>query len=172
MSELEREDALDCALSGQTQNERLIDSVSAVLCGNAYDLKLSHTIDGEWSESEQAAKAEHDMLIAMAGELRKLKQAVRELDGGDALSDVAAERKRQDEKWGGPEHDDRKSPNDFVQHVQDYAGWARVMAGMGGTEGANKYRKRMVQVAALAVAAVEAMDRAMTSSAPPEQESE
>lgn len=84
------------------------------------------------------------------------------------VNQVVAERQRQDEKWGGPVHDDQKSPNDFVQHIEDYAGWARVMAGMGSFE---KYRRRMIQVAALAGAAVEAIDRAIARSAqPPKQE--
>ncbi len=79
-----------------------------------------------------------------------------------ALTDIAAERGRQDRKWGGPKHDDQKSPNDFVQHIEDYAGWARQMACMGSFE---KYRRRMIQVAALAVAAVEAADRVMQRTA-------
>jgi len=83
------------------------------------------------------------------------------------LTEIAAERERQDRKWGGPEHDDQKAPNDFVQHIQDYAGWARVMAGMGSMD---KYRRRMVQVAALAVAAVETTDRCCDN--PPKQEGE
>lgn len=82
------------------------------------------------------------------------------------VNDVVAERKRQDEKWGGPVHDDQKSPNDFVQHIEDYAGWARVMAGMGSLD---KYRRRMVQVAALAGAAIEASDRRLKRPQPPEQ---
>lgn len=65
---------------------------------------------------------------------------------------LAHERMRQDEKWGGPEHDDLHSTADFVQLVQDYAGWARVMSGMGS---ADKAQRRMLQVAALALADVE-----------------
>lgn len=84
---------------------------------------------------------------------------------GEWVKDVVAERIRQDQKWGGPEHDDQKSPNDFVQHIEDYAGWARVMAGMGSFD---KYRRRMVQVAALAGAAIEASDRAMNRVAAPD----
>lgn len=72
------------------------------------------------------------------------------------LDDVAAERHRQDTKWGGAEHDDGHRIEDFVQLIQDYAGWARVMSGMGARE---KARNRLVQVAALAVAAVESIDR-------------
>ncbi|MDY6797933.1 MAG: DUF551 domain-containing protein [Pseudomonadota bacterium] len=71
----DREDALDCALSGQSHTERLIDSVHAELCSMAYDLMLSHTISGEWPETEVDTKAKHDQLIALAGELRKPKAA-------------------------------------------------------------------------------------------------
>lgn len=72
------------------------------------------------------------------------------------LGMVAAERERQDGKWGGPQHDDEHSTAEFVQLIQDYAAWARVMAGMGSRE---KARRRLVQVAALAVAAVESIER-------------
>lgn len=88
--------------------------------------------------------------------------------GNGWMNDVVSERQRQDQKWGGPEHDDQKSPNDFVQHIEDYAGWARVMAGMGSFE---KYRRRMVQVAALAGAAIEASDRALKRAELPTGES-
>ena len=70
--------------------------------------------------------------------------------------EVIAERTRQDEKWGGADHDDQHTGADWAQLIQDYAGWVRVMSGMGS---ADKARRRLVQVAALAVAAVEAVDR-------------
>lgn len=73
-----------------------------------------------------------------------------------AISDLIAERQRQNEKWGGPHHDDQHQPGFWTQLIQDYAGWARVMAGMDSPK---KYRNRMVQVAALAVAAIETLDR-------------
>lgn len=72
------------------------------------------------------------------------------------LSDVAEERARQDAKWGGAEHDDHHSTADFVQLIEDYAGWARTMAGMDSPE---KAERRLIQVAALAVAAVESSRR-------------
>lgn len=78
---------------------------------------------------------------------------------------VRNERVRQDGKWGGPEHDDTNSPAFFVQLIQDYAGWARVMIGMNSPD---KYRRRMIQVAALAVASVESLDRTQNRS--PNQE--
>lgn len=74
----------------------------------------------------------------------------------DVLKEVALERGRQDGKWGGPNHDDQHSTAEFVQFIEDYAGWARQMAGMGSHD---KARRRLIQVAALAVAAVESIDR-------------
>jgi hypothetical protein len=72
------------------------------------------------------------------------------------LADVAVERERQDAKWGGAAHDDEHTTADFVALIQDYAGWARVMAGMNSPE---KARRRLIQVAALAAAAAESIDR-------------
>lgn len=73
-----------------------------------------------------------------------------------AVHDALAERARQDEKWGGPGHDDSRPTWAFVQLIQDYAAWARVMANMNSPE---KARRRLVQVAALALAAVQSIDR-------------
>lgn len=73
MATTEREDALDRKLSGQSKTDRLIDGAAALIAGQAYDLMLSHSIEGEWPESEAHVKAEHDMLLKMVGELRELK---------------------------------------------------------------------------------------------------
>lgn len=70
--------------------------------------------------------------------------------------EIAEERARQDVKWGGSAHDDEHAPFFWCQLIQDYAGWARVMAGMDNPA---KYRRRMVQVATLAVAAAQSHDR-------------
>jgi hypothetical protein len=72
------------------------------------------------------------------------------------LAEVAEERMRQDAKWGGAEHDDEHSTAEFVQLIEDYAGWARTMAGMNSPE---KAERRLIQVAALALAAVESSRR-------------
>lgn len=91
MSEIDREDALDCALSGQSYTERLIDSVCAELNAMAVDLKISHTVNGSWPAGEQDTLEKHDHLRRMAAELRKLKvlpeQAARESEGGEAVAD-------------------------------------------------------------------------------------
>ncbi len=72
------------------------------------------------------------------------------------LAEVAAERRRQDAKWGGAEHDDHHTVAEWARLIQNYAGWAEVMAGMASHY---KARNRLLQVAALALAAVQALDR-------------
>lgn len=72
------------------------------------------------------------------------------------LNDVARERQRQDSKWGGATNDDQWTPLDWHEMIADYNGWARRMACMGSPD---KARNRYIQLAALAVAAVEAIDR-------------
>lgn len=72
------------------------------------------------------------------------------------LHDVSTERIRQDQKWGGSENDDRWDALDWYEMIADYNGWARRMATMNSFD---KARNRYVQIAALAVAAVEALDR-------------
>lgn len=76
------------------------------------------------------------------------------------LAEISTERHRQDEKWGGREHDDRHSTDEFVQWIQDYAGWARMMASM---QSMDKARRRLIQVAALSVAAIQSMSRKAAS---------
>lgn len=74
----------------------------------------------------------------------------------NVISEIFTERKRQDQKWGGASHDDNHSTFEFVQWIKAYADWARMMFSM---KSYNKTRKRLIQVAALAVAAIESLDR-------------
>ena len=87
-------------------------------------------------------------------ELRRDHDQVTEL-----LRSVYDEMARQDDKWGGAEHDDQHPTQTFCGWIQNYAGWAAQMSDGCGTEGRTKARRRLVQVAALAVAAVESIDR-------------
>lgn len=77
------------------------------------------------------------------------------------LAEVAAERTRQDAQWGGPARDDALPLPAFVQLMGDHAGWARVKLRAGPMVEA---RQRLVQVAALAVAAVESLGRRASAS--------
>ncbi|WP_431284977.1 hypothetical protein ACQW02_09225 [Humitalea sp. 24SJ18S-53] len=93
------------------------------------------------------------------------------MSGTTVLAEVAAERTRQDAQWGGPAHDDTLPFNAFIQLITDYAGWARAKAREGSTLEA---RQRLIQVAAIAVAAAESMTRRQGSpaaSVPPDSPS-
>lgn len=72
------------------------------------------------------------------------------------LEEVLQERTRQNEIWGGSEHDDSHSVYEFLGFI-----WQRIK---GADEGirANSYslvRKKLLQIAALSVAAIESLDR-------------
>ncbi|BBO80189.1 hypothetical protein DSCO28_07550 [Desulfosarcina ovata subsp. sediminis] len=75
---------------------------------------------------------------------------------GDVWADVRNERIRQDQKNGGVEHDDNHFPAEWCELINAYATWAKTMESFDNLE---KYRRRMIQVAALAIAAVESHDR-------------
>ena len=68
---------------------------------------------------------------------------------------VADERARQDEKWGGPAHDDQHTSHDWIAYIVRYSGRAVTY----GPFDVLRFREHMVQVAALAVAAAEWADR-------------
>jgi hypothetical protein len=62
--------------------------------------------------------------------------------------EIKEERERQDEKWGGPEHDDEHSVLDWVVLVRQRVSMTR-----------KSWRERFIEGAALCVAAVESLDR-------------
>jgi len=88
MSSLEKEDDLDRALSGQTKADRLIDSAAALIAGLAFEIRLSHTIGGIWRANELEAKAEHDAMPELVGELGRLKRSIPETpNNSDQIAD-------------------------------------------------------------------------------------
>lgn len=68
-----------------------------------------------------------------------------------SMAEVAKERQSQDWQWGGPEHDDKHMSEDWVQYIQKQANRCYNYP--------NELRERMVKVAALAIAAIESLDR-------------
>jgi len=70
------------------------------------------------------------------------------------LREVRAERAVQDAQWGGPSHDDAHPTSDFLDYIAAKTDLAR-----GETNRPDKTRTRLIQVAALAVAAIESLDR-------------
>jgi hypothetical protein len=72
------------------------------------------------------------------------------------FGEIHAERERQDEKWGGPAHDDEHDAFEWSRFLQRQA--------MAGEQAAHRqlgpeWRKRFVNIAALAIAAIESIDR-------------
>ena len=71
----------------------------------------------------------------------------------DIVEAVEAERIRQDNIWGTA-FDDANTANDWAKYVADYG-----LAAAGLQFDREHFRKKMVQAAALAMAAIEALDR-------------
>lgn len=68
--------------------------------------------------------------------------------------EIREEREAQDKKHGGPENDDKYNSNDWVAFIAKHAGQA-----MRRPWNRKVFRRQMIRVAALAVAAVEWCDR-------------
>lgn len=66
---------------------------------------------------------------------------------------IAGERERQNDKWGGPSHDLQHGPRDWAAFITEHLGKAL------SAKRPEEYRRRMLQVAALSVAAIETLDR-------------
>lgn len=79
-----------------------------------------------------------------------------------AFEDIRAERAYQDRKWGGAAHDDEHTTGyDWVAFIVAYAGPAAKAWWEESSyqKGLAIFRKNMVKVAALAVAAIQWADR-------------
>jgi hypothetical protein len=87
----------------------------------------------------------------------------------NVYDEIQAERTHQDQKYGGPSHDDKHTPQDWETHLHRHTD--RLLAARRGPD-FNKtqqghyvvgptedYRKRLIKIAALAVAAIESWDR-------------
>lgn len=71
------------------------------------------------------------------------------------FDEIRAERERQDAQWGGSEHDIYVRSSDWLAVVDKFARNADRAYPLNPEE----YRRRMMQIAAIAVAACEAYDR-------------
>jgi hypothetical protein len=76
------------------------------------------------------------------------------------LKEIAAEREYQEGKWGNTADDILNLPNDYVSYISAYS--TRWFPGgylPYSPETVDAFRKSMIKTAALAVAAVESLDR-------------
>ena len=79
---------------------------------------------------------------------------------GKVYDEVLAERCAQDAEHGGPETDDRHSLNDWIAIAARHLGLA---TNDKAVETPSRFRRQMIRLAALAVAAVESFDRKRTA---------
>ena len=71
-------------------------------------------------------------------------------------TELKQERKHQDKKWGGPLHDDTHDEDDWEAFIHErLLGVPRFDGGLAH----DPYRHRMIEIAALAIAAIESYDR-------------
>lgn len=71
----------------------------------------------------------------------------------DIFDEIVWERTSQDKKWGGPAHDDTHLESDWCRYIATHNDLALENDSHG------HFRKQMIRVAALAVAAIEWYDR-------------
>lgn len=72
----------------------------------------------------------------------------------DIWKEIEAERRAQDQKWGGPAHDDHHHSHDWMAYIVQHLGRATMWP-----FDIKIFRKQMIRVAALAVAAIEWVNR-------------
>jgi len=77
--------------------------------------------------------------------------------------EIEKERDRQDQQWGGPEHDDGHIFTDWFQYITDqmhkgFHDYIKKMVLLSDTS-ENVMRERFIKIAALAVAGIESIDR-------------
>jgi alpha-galactosidase len=70
------------------------------------------------------------------------------------LDEIQVERRRQDDRWGGPDHDDAHSVGDWQTYIHEHTVKA-LLAPPGSLE----QRQRIIQVAALGFAVSACLDR-------------
>jgi len=75
----------------------------------------------------------------------------------NAYDEIKAERTHQEQKWGTA-FDDRNTPYNWAAYIGQYS--TRHLIGDPAVVQVSDFRADMVKVAALAVAAIEAIDRA------------
>jgi hypothetical protein len=76
------------------------------------------------------------------------------------IQDVIAERNRQDDEFGGAPHNDLHTPAEWIAMTVKQLGKSVAHCNQHGDgEASKEYRQRLINAAALLVAAVESYDR-------------
>jgi hypothetical protein len=80
-----------------------------------------------------------------------------ELEMDRVLEEIKRERDRQDETYGGPDHDDSHYPGDWCLILSKYLGQAATETIDARPDAA--FRDNMIKIAAVAIAATQCFDR-------------
>ena len=75
--------------------------------------------------------------------------------------EIRKERCRQDEEWGGSNHDDSHKMFDWIAYLTKHTGKAVLWDGHY-KDRIIRFRNQMIRIAALAIAAIEWVDRQIT----------
>lgn len=119
------------------------------------DARLTEALD--WIEkaakdSRNITLVDREMVVIRAA----LPQSPRAAPVDAVYMNIRAERARQDEQWGGPEHDDEHTPWDWARLIECQTDWGREKDPWC----------RFVKIAALAVAAIESIERKKSQTKP------
>lgn len=98
-------------------------------------------------------------LVCLTAEERDVLVAGNELFGSEAFRDARAERARQDLAHVGPAHDDTHTVRDWLDFIEQQAMKARLEEPDDEGQPNAAVRTRFINIAALAIAAVESLDR-------------
>jgi|SRR5882724_5563629 len=78
----------------------------------------------------------------------------------ELFNEVIAEREHQLRRWGNEADDTKNSPNDFVAYIAHHSTrWFNGGFAPYNTAAVDSFRKQMVKVLTLAIAAIESIDR-------------
>ncbi len=93
--------------------------------------------------------------VQLICDLKLQEQVLRMVDlTTEAVGDITMERVLQDHQWGGPETDDQRSEAEWSEYIHRQL--SKLFQDEGGALAA---RDRFVKVAALAIAAIQSIDR-------------
>lgn len=116
------------------------------LCGIFPNTKVAPPTPEPTSPSQSGFMAD-----VAAGKAEPMPEPTPAPEPASVLAEINRERVKQDAKWGGPQHDDTHVPEDWLSFISVRIAESRTHP--------HKYRQNMVEIAALAVAAIESDDR-------------
>lgn len=94
-------------------------------------------------------------------QLKQERDALRNFEHQQLVfQEIEQERWRQDEKWGGPDHDDTHKPEEWRMFIElQIASMMPEHRMTTAIQDLNNFRDRLINIAALCVAAIQSLDR-------------